>query len=150
MAKKTKLSKEKPSKPTKRKPKHAKAHEPKAAEKLKPVKFVKAVTRQAIQPKSKAYEVACEAVGQMFPSAAVEALAADNKGVPKQSKQNLLIALLRHPEGATLSQIMKSTGWQAHTARGVISGVLRKKLGLTVIRENNEDKASVYKIIEVA
>jgi hypothetical protein len=51
---------------------------------------------------------------------------------PTDSKQARLIALLRAPAGCTLEEMMTSTGWQAHSVRGVISGVLRKKLGLTV------------------
>ena len=48
------------------------------------------------------------------------------------SKQARLIALLSAPAGGTLAQMMALTGWQAHTVRGTISGVLRKKRGLTV------------------
>jgi hypothetical protein len=48
------------------------------------------------------------------------------------SKQAQLIALLRSAEGATLAQMMARTGWQAHTVRGTISGVLRKRLRLVV------------------
>ena len=48
------------------------------------------------------------------------------------SKQAQLIAMLRSAEGATVAQMMARTGWQAHTVRGTISGVLRKRLGLVV------------------
>jgi hypothetical protein len=48
------------------------------------------------------------------------------------SKQDRLIALLSALPGATIDQMMTLTGWQAHTLRGTISGVLRKKLGLIV------------------
>ncbi|MFM9917552.1 MAG: DUF3489 domain-containing protein, partial [Rhizobacter sp.] len=46
------------------------------------------------------------------------------------SKQARLISLLNAAPGATLEQMMSLTGWQAHTVRGTISGVLRKRLGL--------------------
>ena len=46
------------------------------------------------------------------------------------SKQAQLVDLLR--AGATMEQMMSLTQWQAHTVRGTISGVLRKRLGLTV------------------
>jgi len=48
------------------------------------------------------------------------------------TKQAQMIELLRRPEGATVEQIAKATGWQHHTIRGAISGALKKKLGLTV------------------
>jgi hypothetical protein len=36
--------------------------------------------------------------------------------------------------------------WQSHTARGVISGVLKKKLGLDVSSEKIDGRGRVYKI----
>jgi hypothetical protein len=42
---------------------------------------------------------------------------------------------LKSPNGATVQDLMKATGWQAHSIRGVISGVIKKRLGLTVISE---------------
>lgn len=50
----------------------------------------------------------------------------------RDSKQARLIARLRKLPGATIDQMMTLTGWQAHTVRGAISGVLRKKMGLNV------------------
>jgi Protein of unknown function (DUF3489) len=48
------------------------------------------------------------------------------------TKQALIIALLKRPEGATVEQIAAATGWQHHTIRGAISGALKKRFGLTV------------------
>src|SRR6202140_2677275 len=50
---------------------------------------------------------------------------------PKRpSKQDVVIAMLRQPEGATVDEVASVTGWQRHTVRGVFSGTLKKKLGL--------------------
>lgn len=46
--------------------------------------------------------------------------------------QARLIALLKKECGATLDQMMTLTGWQAHTVRGTLSGVLRKRMGFNV------------------
>ena len=54
--------------------------------------------------------------------------------------------MLRRPEGATIEQIVKATGWQPHTVRGAIAGALKKKLGLTVSSEKTEDEPRVYRI----
>lgn len=62
------------------------------------------------------------------------------------NKQSQLIDLLRRPEGATLSELISVMGWQAHSIRGIISGVLRKKLGLVVIRFKSESGESGYRI----
>ncbi len=54
---------------------------------------------------------------------------------PSKTKHSQLIALLRSSNGATINELMLATGWQAHSIRGVISGVIKKRLGLNVISE---------------
>ncbi len=62
------------------------------------------------------------------------------------TKQSRLIALLGS-SGATLAQMMALTGWQAHTVRGMLSGSLRKRLGLNV-QSQVEEGMRVYRIVE--
>jgi Protein of unknown function (DUF3489) len=62
------------------------------------------------------------------------------------SKKAEVLGLLQRKGGATLAQIMKATGWQAHSVRGFISGALGKKMGLmvdSVRRENGERTYSI-------
>jgi len=47
----------------------------------------------------------------------------------------------------TLAEIMKATGWQAHSVRGFISGALGKKMGLTVESTKREDGERVYTLV---
>jgi hypothetical protein len=61
------------------------------------------------------------------------------------SKQARLVALLRHAKGASIAEMVKATGWQAHSVRGVMSGVLKKKLGLT-ITSTKEERGRVYRV----
>ncbi len=64
------------------------------------------------------------------------------------TKQALLIDMLRRPKGATIDQIVEATGWQRHTARGAISGAVKKKLGLTVTSTKFETGERVYRITD--
>lgn len=61
------------------------------------------------------------------------------------SKQALLIALLRRPEGATIAGMVEATGWQPDTVRGALAGALKKRLGLAVTSEKI-DGARVYRL----
>ena len=62
------------------------------------------------------------------------------------TKQAQIIALLERPEGATIAEIVAATAWQTHSARGLISGVLKKKLGLLVGSTKEDGRGSVYRI----
>ena len=59
------------------------------------------------------------------------------------TKEAMLIAMLRRPEGATIAQVIEATGWQKHTVRGAISGALKKKRGLEVTSEKGEGSERV-------
>ena len=65
-----------------------------------------------------------------------------------ESKQSQLIAMLKQPDGATISEIAKALDWQPHTVRGAIAGALKKKLGLKVESEKVDDRGRVYRIAE--
>jgi hypothetical protein len=62
------------------------------------------------------------------------------------TKQEALIAMLRAPEGATIEEIVAALDWQSHTVRGVLSGALKKKMGLTITSEKVDGRGRAYKI----
>ena len=62
------------------------------------------------------------------------------------TKQAEIIALIQRPQGASISEIVEVTGWAAHSARGMISGGLKKKLGLPIISEKVDQRGTVYKL----
>lgn len=70
------------------------------------------------------------------------------KGIPVRpgTKLAALVMDLRRQQGATSLQLMLATGWQPHTVRGAISGMLRKKLGLNVVLTRNDSGERVYRI----
>jgi hypothetical protein len=55
------------------------------------------------------------------------------------SKTAKVLDLLKRPGGASLKELRKATGWQAHSVRGFLSGALGKKMGLTVTSTKAED-----------
>jgi hypothetical protein len=64
----------------------------------------------------------------------------------EDSKQAQVIAMLRRPTGATLDDLIAATGWQRHTVRGVLSGALKKRLGLTIQSEKTTGSPRTYRI----
>ena len=80
------------------------------------------------------------------PEAAAPEQAQSKTSKRQNSKQAQVIAMLRMPEGVTIPQICAATGWQQHTLRGMFSGVLKKKLGLTIISIKTEAGDRAYRI----
>jgi hypothetical protein len=62
-----------------------------------------------------------------------------------RSKQARVIAMLQSPAGATIAAVMKATGWQPHSVRGFLAGVVRKRLKLE-LGSTKVDGNRVYQI----
>ncbi|WP_425523750.1 DUF3489 domain-containing protein [Rhizobium setariae] len=43
-----------------------------------------------------------------------------------ETKATLVLRLLQREAGAALSELMATTGWQAHSTRGILSGTVQK------------------------
>ena len=62
-----------------------------------------------------------------------------------RSKQTRIIAMLQSPTGTTVAAIMKATGWQRHSVRGFLAGVVRKRLKLK-LASNKVNGNRIYQI----
>ena len=78
---------------------------------------------------------------------------ADAKLVPgvagkrASSKREIVLGMLRRPNGTTVPAIMKATKWQPHSVRGFFAGVVKKKLKLK-LETKLVGKDRIYKIAE--
>jgi hypothetical protein len=81
--------------------------------------------------------------GAIRPRPATESDPAKRTGA--DSKQARVIAMLQSPSGATIEAMVQQTGWQPHSVRGFLAGVVRKKLKLR-LHSSKVDGQRVYRI----
>ena len=65
----------------------------------------------------------------------------------RESKKAHIIAMLRAPGGATIEAMARAAKWQPHSVRGFLAGVVRKKLGLTLVSADGAN-GRVYRITD--
>ena len=81
-------------------------------------------------------------------SKARKASAAKPKGraAASESKQDLVIQMLRRHSGVTIKDIITKTGWQPHSVRGFFSGLVKKKLNLPLVSAVGKDDVRRYHV----
>jgi hypothetical protein len=62
------------------------------------------------------------------------------------TKNARILVMLRDRAGTTIAAMMAATGWQEHSVRGFLAGVVRKKLGLNLVSEPSE-RGRIYRIV---
>lgn len=73
-----------------------------------------------------------------------QAKATNAASKPNQSKGATILEMIGGPDGASLNEIQKAVGWQAHSVRGFIS-TTRKKRGVHIESLKNEAGDCVYR-----
>ena len=56
------------------------------------------------------------------------------------SKLARTLELMQRPEGATIEELTKATGWQKHSVRGAIAGAIKKRLRQRVKLIEQDDR----------
>jgi len=73
---------------------------------------------------------------------------APKPGMPRPgSKAATVLELLQRPQGVGLKDLIKATGWQPHSVRGFLSGIVTKKMGLKVKSIKAESGERRYKVL---
>ncbi|PHP64902.1 hypothetical protein CSC94_22180 [Zhengella mangrovi] len=62
------------------------------------------------------------------------------------TKAGQVVQALRSRKGASIEDLMKLTGWQAHSVRGFLSGTVRKKHGLDLVKQTDKAGVARYSI----
>jgi len=63
---------------------------------------------------------------------------------PSGTKTDKLLRLLRRPDGASLRELTKATGWQPHSVRGFLSGTVKAKMRLKITSVKRDDGERAY------
>jgi len=67
-------------------------------------------------------------------------------GAREGSKTAKVLGLLRRPDGASLKELVKSTGWRPHSVRGFLSGTIAKHMKLKLVSAKGEDAERRYSL----
>jgi hypothetical protein len=71
---------------------------------------------------------------------------ADAAPPPRTTKQDAVLTLLSHADGASVAELSAATSWQTHSVRGFLAGTVKKKLGFVLSSSKSEDGVRRYRI----
>lgn len=63
------------------------------------------------------------------------------------TKADTVLKKLQLARGVTIIQLMEVTGWQAHSVRGFLSAVVRRRFGTGLVSEVGRDGLRRYRIV---
>ena len=64
----------------------------------------------------------------------------------RKTKKQTCIDMLKRPQGASLAELQKATGWQPHSVRGFLSGTVRMMPGVALVTDIDESGGRRYRI----
>lgn len=67
------------------------------------------------------------------PTKTVKSRTAKKSAAKPDTKQNIVLGMLRRANGASIAEIIEATDWQPHSVRGFFSGALKKRLKIDVV-----------------
>ena len=116
----------------------------KRAKSTKTPKASRLASRKATRATEKALRLAIPSTSKR--AAGDKAVKATARGSRKSTKQKTCLDLLSRPEGVSIEELQKATGWQQHSVRGFLAGAVKKKLGLTLLSERPDVGPRRYRI----
>lgn len=63
----------------------------------------------------------------------------------RATKGMAVLGLMLRENGASVAEIMKETGWQAHTVRGFFAGKQLARTGYRAVRFIRDDESAAYR-----
>ncbi len=70
------------------------------------------------------------------------------RNATRQTKAGSILSQLRRPNGASIAQLRKATGWQPHSIRATLTGL--RKQGHDVRRGKNAKGVTMYRVAKGA
>lgn len=79
-------------------------------------------------------------------SAATRGTVPAKQNAAKQPSKNTFEALLKRPQGASIEELSKATGWLPHSCRAKISGL--RKAGFKIEKSKSAARKLTYRIVD--
>ncbi len=70
----------------------------------------------------------------------------DEQYSARVTKHDRILALLSRRDGATITEMMESSGWQQHSVRGFLAGTVKKRLGFALTSSKTAGELRRYRI----
>jgi hypothetical protein len=95
-----------------------------------------------VKPSPRSSRRRAGSVGRKLATRRQTKVAATRKG----TKTAKILGMLQRSGGASIKELCKATGWQAHSVRGFLSGALKKKMGLRIDSAKRADGERTYRV----